>query len=93
MEKNVGGYDRLIRFVVGPILVALGLAALAGLFVIAAGPLGLAVAVVVIVVGAVLLVTGYAQTCPLNYLVGLNTYRGGDEPVENEETTSTGKSA
>jgi predicted cobalt transporter CbtA len=93
MKKNVGGYDRLIRFVVGPVLVAVGLAALAGLFTLAAGTAGLLLAVVGILVGGVLLVTGYTQKCPLNNLVGLDTYRGAGERLETEESSPTDRSA
>jgi hypothetical protein len=78
MEKNVGGNDRLARFVVGPILIAVGFAALGGLFTIAAGPLGTALAVVAVLVGLVLTVTASTQTCPLNSMLGIDTYDGGE---------------
>lgn len=86
MEKNVGGYDRIARFVVGPILIVVGAAALLGLFTIAAGTLGLAIAVVAVLVGLVLSVTATTQKCPLNSVVGLNTYRG----KEGGESTTEG---
>jgi hypothetical protein len=84
MEKNVGGYDRIARLLVGPLLVLVGAAALGGLFSVAGGTLGLAIAVVAILVGAVFVVTGITQKCPLNNALGLNTYR---ERMKNEETT------
>jgi hypothetical protein len=75
MEKNVGGYDRLARFVVGPILVLVGLAAFGGLLTLAAGTLGLVLAAVALLVGLVLVTTAVTQKCPLNSVLGLNTYR------------------
>lgn len=76
MKKNVGGMDRLARLVIGAILVVVALAGYAGVFVLAVGPLPQALtAVVVFLVGAILLVTGLVQTCPINGLLGLNTHR------------------
>jgi hypothetical protein len=75
MEKNVGGYDRIARFVAGPVLIVVGLAALAGLLTLAAGTLGLALAVVGVLVGAVLTVTATTQKCPLNRMLGIDTFR------------------
>jgi uncharacterized membrane protein HdeD (DUF308 family) len=68
MERNVGGYDRLARLVVGPVLLLVGIVSLAEIL-----PLGLPVAAVALVVGAVFLVTGLVQQCPLNSLLGVNT--------------------
>ncbi|MDS0296323.1 YgaP family membrane protein [Halogeometricum luteum] len=76
MQKNVGGYDRIARLVVGPLLVVFGAAALGGGITVAAGTLGLALAGIALVVGAVLAVTGVAQKCPLNRALGIDTYRG-----------------
>lgn len=85
MEKNVGGYDRLARFVVGPVLIVGGAAALAGILTIATGTLGLALAALGIVVGAILTVTAATQKCPLNNVLGLDTYRrtGGETSTED----------
>jgi hypothetical protein len=77
MEKNVGGYDRVVRFVVGPLLVVVGGVSLGGVLTLAAGTLGLALGVGALLVGAVLTVTAVTQKCPLNSVVGLNTYEGG----------------
>ncbi|MFC7028356.1 DUF2892 domain-containing protein [Halomicroarcula sp. GCM10025324] len=74
MEKNVGGLDRIARLVLGPALLLVGVAALAGLFTLAAGTTGLVVAGLLLVVGAVLTVTALTQKCPLNSLIGLDTY-------------------
>jgi hypothetical protein len=77
MEKNVGGYDRIARAVVGPVLVVVGLAALGGFLTLAAGLTGTVVAAVLVLVGLVLSVTAVTRKCPLNRALGLNTYRGG----------------
>ncbi len=76
MEKNVGGYDRIARAVLGPVLIIVGAAALAGFVTIAAGTLGLVVAGAALLVGAVLATTAVTQKCPLNRALGVNTYKG-----------------
>ena len=86
MARNVGGYDRIARLVVGPLLVLLGAASLAGVVAPATGTLGLALAVGALLVGAVLTLTGVTQRCPLNALVGTNTYRGESEPASTDES-------
>jgi len=76
MQKNVGGTDRIARLVIGPVLILAGVAGYAGLLALAVGPLPQAlVAGIVLLVGAVLLVTGVVQQCPLNSVLGFNTYR------------------
>lgn len=76
MQKNVGGTDRIARLVIGPILILAGVAGYAGLLALAVGPVpGALAAGVVLLVGAVLLVTGAVQQCPLNSVLGFNTYR------------------
>lgn len=76
MKKNVGGMDRIARLVIGPVLVLAGIAGYAGFLALAVGPLPQALAsVLVFLVGAILLVTGLVQKCPINQLIGLNTYR------------------
>lgn len=92
MEKNVGGYDRLARFIVGPILVIVGLAAVGGLITLAAGTLGLVLAGVLFLIGAILTVTAFTQKCPLNNLLGLNTYAGttAHEPTTEMDDTKAG---
>ena len=91
MDKNVGGLDRTVRFVVGPILVLVGLASFGGLLTLAAGTLGIALAAVALLVGLVLATTAVTQKCPLNSLLGLNTYRRGTEP--GPEDTDQGRTA
>ena len=68
MQKNVGGYDRVGRLILGPVLILVGIAALVG-----AVPLGTLGSVVALLVGAVLTVTGAVQRCPLNALFGVDT--------------------
>ncbi|MBZ6496903.1 YgaP family membrane protein [Natrinema longum] len=79
MQKNVGGFDRGARIVVGPILVLVGIGALGGLLSLTAGTLGLALAAIALVVGAVLTTTAVTQKCPMNARLGLDTYRDGAE--------------
>jgi hypothetical protein len=81
MEKNVGGYDRIARLVLGPVLI---IAALAVYFEVlaVAGLLGAALVVAGLLVGAVLVVTGATQVCVLNRLLGIDTYR--DRTGEDE---------
>lgn len=73
MDKNVGGYDRIARLVAGPILLALGIAALAGVLTLAEGATGMALAVIALLIGVVFLGTALTQKCPLNSLLGINT--------------------
>ncbi|MDT3436524.1 DUF2892 domain-containing protein [Haloarcula sp. 1CSR25-25] len=74
MQKNVGGYDRSARFVLGPILIIVGAAAFVGIITLSTGTLGLVLAGVAVLVGAVLTVTATTQKCPLNATIGLDTY-------------------
>lgn len=91
MEKNVGGYDRRIRFIVGPVLLIVGIAAVAGLFSIAAGTVGAVLAVLALVVGAVLTTTAFTQTCPMNSMLGINTHRGTDRSESETEDLQAGR--
>jgi hypothetical protein len=76
MEKNVGGYDRIARLVVGPVLVLVGVAGAAGFLSLAVfGISTLVVGVLALLVGAILTVTGVTQKCPLNSVLGFDTYR------------------
>jgi NAD/NADP transhydrogenase beta subunit len=76
MEQNVGGYDRLGRFVIGTLLVVGGIAGYTGLFRVAVGPLPQAlVALLLVLIGAILVLTGYTRTCPINSVLKINTYR------------------
>ncbi|APW99911.1 hypothetical protein CHINAEXTREME_19990 [Halobiforma lacisalsi AJ5] len=73
-EKNVGGLDRLLRLIVGPVLLVVSVAAAVG--VIAVSPVLVALGAIV---GLILTVTGLTQKCPLNGRLGMNTYRGRTE--------------
>jgi hypothetical protein len=77
MEKNVGGFDRTGRLVAGPLLIAIGVAIAADIVNVGlAGTIGLAVTALVLVAGAIFLVTGTTQKCPANDLAGVDTYDG-----------------
>lgn len=94
MQKNVGGYDRGARLVFGPLLAIIGIAALGGVIALTTGPLGFALAAIALVVGAVLTITAVTQKCPMNGLLGINTYRGGVESrseVGRDENRRTGR--
>lgn len=89
MEKNVGGSDRLARTVLGPVLIVVGGAGLAGLVPFAPGLLGPALAAAVTAVGAVLLVTAATERCLLYALLGIGTYdHGADDAPGSERTAS-----
>lgn len=79
-EKNVGSWDRLIRLIVGPVLLIVSAAAALGAITIS--PVLIALSVIV---GAILTVTGLTQKCPLNNLLGINTYRGRTTPESETE--------
>jgi hypothetical protein len=90
MEKNVGGYDRIARFVVGPLLIVGGAAALGGVITLAAGTLGLVLAGIAVAVGLVLTATATTQKCPLNATIGLNTF---GTPPSQEPSSDEGRSS
>jgi len=75
MNKNVGGYDRIWRFVVGALLLVGGLVGYAGMVRVAVGPVPQALAALLLVlIGVILIVTGYTQRCVINSVLGMNTY-------------------
>lgn len=79
-NKNVGGWDRILRLVLGPFLLALAIAG--ALEALVLGPV---VLVASAIVGAVLTVTGLTQKCPLSQVLGMDTFRGDSpEPPESE---------
>ena len=72
MKRNVGSLDRTVRLVLGALLVVVGIVSYAGL--IPLGPLPAALgAIVAVVFGLVLLVTGYRQSCLLYLPFGIDT--------------------
>jgi len=81
--------DRIIRLGVGPILMMVGIAGYVGLLTVAVGPLPQAItSVLVMLIGVVLLITGLIQRCPINRILGFNTYRK-NERRESETPTAT----
>lgn len=80
MEKNVGGLDKKARVVLGPVLVAIGVAVAAGYPDVGlAGTTELAVTVLGLVAGAIFVVTGATETCPANKIAGIDTHDGESE--------------
>ncbi len=63
---NVGSADRLIRIVIGAALILLPLL---GAIASASSTLGL----VMMVIGAVLIVTGFVSFCPIYRIIGAST--------------------
>lgn len=73
MERNVGNTDRLVRMVLGTVAIV-GAVALFGGVGGLSGTVGTIVAPLILaVVGAILVVTGYTQSCPAYQLLGLRT--------------------
>jgi uncharacterized membrane protein HdeD (DUF308 family) len=68
MERNVGGMDRTARLVLGPLLAVVGLA-----IVLDVVSTSVYLGGALVLVGAILLVTGAVQQCPINSLLGVNT--------------------
>ena len=69
METNQGPLDRIVRSVVGTILLAVVVFSLEGPIALVEG----AIALVIGVVGAVTLLTGLIGWCPTYALLGINT--------------------
>ena len=63
LSFNVGGLDRILRLVLGIVLIALAY------FGILSGT----GAIVAYIVAAIALVTGLIRFCPVNALIGINT--------------------
>lgn len=72
MDKNVGGIERVARLAFGALLILAAGAGLGGFLTVSA-----AIAVVGLVLGLVLLVTGSVQMCPINEALGIDTYVDG----------------
>lgn len=73
LERNVGGTDRLVRFVVGPALVLVGAAVLVGILSVAPGWAGTGLAVGAVLVGGLITKSAVSRQCPGNALLGRNT--------------------
>lgn len=63
MKVNVGNTDRMLRLIVGVVLLGLGLF----------GPWGLMGKVIASVIGAVMLVVAATRSCPLYTILGKST--------------------
>lgn len=88
MKKNVGGYDRIARLIIGPLLILVGIAGYAGWALVAFGPVPQALAsVILFVVGVILVVTGALQKCPLNSVLGVDTYRHTEDESDQHSVT------
>jgi hypothetical protein len=70
MEKNVGGLDRVLRLVVGPALLAVGVAGYLQVLSLDILTVGIAV-----IFGLIFLITGITQQCVVNKFMGVNTRR------------------
>ena len=68
IEVNVGGTDRLLRFGFGAIALFVGVAVVTLLVRPVVGGL-------LVLAGAVLLITALARRCPINRVLNLDTHR------------------
>jgi hypothetical protein len=76
IKPNVGETDRYVRVGAGAVLLILGILGYAGTIPVAVGPLPQALtSLVLVVLGAILAVTGLMRTCPIYMGLGLNTLR------------------
>ncbi|WP_232703275.1 YgaP family membrane protein [Halobacterium wangiae] len=69
MDRNVGGFDRTARLVVGVVLVLASAAAFAGVWA------GVVVGLTLFLAGAILVLTGTTRKCPVNRVAGIDTAR------------------
>lgn len=63
MKRNVGGIDRTGRFIIGTVLLVVGLVA----------PVEIGWRIAALVVAAIALVTAIVRFCPANALLGIDT--------------------
>ncbi|AKH97460.1 YgaP family membrane protein [Halanaeroarchaeum sulfurireducens] len=73
MDKNVGRYDRLLRIGIGSVLLIVGILSFTGAIPTGSATAILAFQFIVILIGAILSVTGLLQTCPVYTALGTNT--------------------
>ena len=66
MKYNVGGMDRTGRIVLGIVLLLVGLAA----------PIEMTWRIVALIIAAIALVTATVRFCPVNAILGINSYEG-----------------
>ena len=76
MERNVGQTDRYVRIAVGIVLAVVGIAGFVGTGWEATGTAGLVGAAVLVIVGAVLLITAATQQCPIYAGLSMSTFKG-----------------
>jgi len=74
-KKNIGGSERVVRAVVGPSLLLVGIAGLVGTGTFAPGLAGTAVAVVLGIAGLRMSQTAITQRCYVNALLGRDSCR------------------
>jgi hypothetical protein len=79
-RKNVGGWDRTARLILGPVLLVVAGAELLG--AIAIGTVAFAVS---LVAGAILTATGLTQKCPASQVAGVNTYEQRTDAAGEEQ--------
>ncbi|WP_181686264.1 YgaP family membrane protein [Halorhabdus salina] len=76
MEKNVGGWDRTVRLVIGVVLLGVAMAGFAELLTYEIGPITTMIgSAILAILGVLLVVTGALQQCVLNQVLGIDTYR------------------
>ena len=63
MEKTVGTTDKVIRIIIGIILLLIAIAF----------PVGTAWTIILVILGLIALITGISGFCPLYSLLGINT--------------------
>lgn len=77
MEKNVGGLDRVVRFIVSGVLLAVALVSLTGAIEIVGGPV---LSGILLAMGLVVLFTAVTQRCLPYALFGISTC-----PISNRD--------
>lgn len=65
MEKTVGNLDRIIRIIIGIILI----------FISFFFSIGTVLKVILIIIGIILILTGITRICMLYSILGINTYK------------------
>lgn len=88
-EKNVGGIHRTGRYVLAPVLTALGIGILSGWVSVALGVVGPVVGVAAVVGGVVSFIEAHTQKCPGYAVMGIDTCElsAQDVPAGHEEST------
>jgi hypothetical protein len=66
MKENVGGGDRVMRFVAGPAMIALG-------YTFLGGRRGSAAGLATMAAGLLTIESGITRVCPVNRMIGIDT--------------------